>query len=163
MPLTNCSLPSGGSGWKYGQSGKCYENKKDAVKQGLAENGGKWKSDASLLDQDTQNLVHSCERADHMDAIYGKARIRFAEDPATHELSWHILGTSFYFKSFSDALKFKELTDNGMNYRKAAAEVFTLPNPDATPEAGYEERLKEQERKVNPAVENSKISQPSLK
>jgi hypothetical protein len=44
MPLKQCSK-DGKSGWKYGDSGKCYIGpgaKKKAIKQGLAEqyNGG---------------------------------------------------------------------------------------------------------------------------
>lgn len=33
MPIKKCSLPNGKSGYKYGDSGKCYENKEDAIKQ----------------------------------------------------------------------------------------------------------------------------------
>lgn len=37
MPLENCSLGDGKSqGWRWGQSGKCYLSKKDALKQGIA-------------------------------------------------------------------------------------------------------------------------------
>ena len=28
-----CTTDSGGSGWKYGDSGKCYKNRKDALSQ----------------------------------------------------------------------------------------------------------------------------------
>lgn len=33
MPIKRCTLPSGGSGYKYGNSGKCYASKGDALKQ----------------------------------------------------------------------------------------------------------------------------------
>jgi hypothetical protein len=34
MPLMRCGDNS--QGWKYGESGKCFESKKDAIRQGLA-------------------------------------------------------------------------------------------------------------------------------
>lgn len=43
MPLQNCSA-NGTSGWRWGEQGKCYTGpgaKKKAIRQGLAENGGK--------------------------------------------------------------------------------------------------------------------------
>ena len=33
MPIKRCTTDSGGSGWKYGDSGKCYRSRKDAIKQ----------------------------------------------------------------------------------------------------------------------------------
>lgn len=36
MPVMRCTLKGGGSGWKYGESGTCYADKQDAIKQGLA-------------------------------------------------------------------------------------------------------------------------------
>lgn len=33
MPIKRCTTDSGGSGWKYGDSGKCYKNRSDAIKQ----------------------------------------------------------------------------------------------------------------------------------
>lgn len=33
MPIKRCTLPNGGSGYKYGDSGKCYKNRKDAITQ----------------------------------------------------------------------------------------------------------------------------------
>ena len=35
MPIEKCTLPSGGNGFRYGQKGHCYPNKKSAIKQGL--------------------------------------------------------------------------------------------------------------------------------
>jgi hypothetical protein len=37
MPLKRCSEGKM-SGWKWGDQGKCYKSKKDAIKQGYAEN-----------------------------------------------------------------------------------------------------------------------------
>lgn len=53
MPLMTCEV-NGSSGWKWGNSGHCYvgglEAKKKAIKQGLAEGGGKLeKSDFDLV------------------------------------------------------------------------------------------------------------------
>lgn len=39
MPLKRCKLPDGSQGWKYGDSGKCYKKKADAIKQGVAISG----------------------------------------------------------------------------------------------------------------------------
>lgn len=53
MPLMKCKK-GGVSGWKYGPSGRCYPGpggKKLAIKQGLAENDGKW-ADASATDEE---------------------------------------------------------------------------------------------------------------
>lgn len=36
MPMMRCALPSGGRGWKWGDSGKCYPDKALAIKQMLA-------------------------------------------------------------------------------------------------------------------------------
>lgn len=41
MPLRKCKTDSGASGWKWGEQGKCYKNKRDAVRQGLAIEGPK--------------------------------------------------------------------------------------------------------------------------
>ena len=41
MPIKECTLPNGKSGFKWGDSGKCYKDKKDAVKQGIAIEGPK--------------------------------------------------------------------------------------------------------------------------
>jgi len=36
MPIMRCKLPNGKLGWKFGQSGKCFPTRKQAVKQGQA-------------------------------------------------------------------------------------------------------------------------------
>lgn len=36
MPLQNCTTKEGKSGWKWGDSGHCYRDKKMALKQGVA-------------------------------------------------------------------------------------------------------------------------------
>lgn len=33
MPIHSCALPDGSSGFKYGDSGKCYKSREDALKQ----------------------------------------------------------------------------------------------------------------------------------
>ena len=53
MPIKRCSLPGGGKGYKYGQSGKCYKNKKDAIKQEVAirlNDKGEWTGKALDLE-----------------------------------------------------------------------------------------------------------------
>lgn len=36
MPIKECTLPEGGKGWKWGDSGKCYADRADAEKQAAA-------------------------------------------------------------------------------------------------------------------------------
>lgn len=33
MPIQRCTLPNGGSGWRYGREGKCYKSRKRAILQ----------------------------------------------------------------------------------------------------------------------------------
>ena len=33
MPIQRCTTDSGVSGWKWGESGKCYASREDALKQ----------------------------------------------------------------------------------------------------------------------------------
>ena len=33
MPIKKCTLPDGGSGYKYGDSGHCYKSREDALEQ----------------------------------------------------------------------------------------------------------------------------------
>lgn len=56
MPLKQCE-DGGKSGWKYGDSGKCYTGpggKKKAIKQGLAENDGKW---SEAADEEVHSVI----------------------------------------------------------------------------------------------------------
>lgn len=39
MPIQHCTLPDGKPGFKYGDSGKCYKDGRDAAKQGIAIDG----------------------------------------------------------------------------------------------------------------------------
>lgn len=63
MPIQKCTLPEGGDGFKYGDSGQCYKNRKDAVRQGVAieiSKRSKMKSDLiSLYKQDALELLDS--------------------------------------------------------------------------------------------------------
>jgi len=71
MPLQRCKLGSK-TGWRYGASGKCYLLKIDAIKQGLAENNGKWSNaetdktlaglDDSEANQLLDDIIESFER-----------------------------------------------------------------------------------------------------
>jgi hypothetical protein len=70
MPLKRCN---DGKGWQYGDSGKCYESKRDAIKQGVAIDGPEKfkqemsKSSASLSSSDiafTQSLLRTPAKAD---------------------------------------------------------------------------------------------------
>ena len=36
MPIKSCTLPNGKKGYKYGDKGKCYASRKDAVRQAAA-------------------------------------------------------------------------------------------------------------------------------
>jgi len=35
MPIKSCTLPNGKNGFKYGDRGHCYPDKKSAIKQGI--------------------------------------------------------------------------------------------------------------------------------
>lgn len=52
MPIKRCSLPNGKRGYKYGDSGKCYESREDALKQmraiKVSENKGKNSEESDL-------------------------------------------------------------------------------------------------------------------
>jgi hypothetical protein len=70
MPLKRCN---DGKGWQYGDSGKCYESKRDAIKQGVAMDGPEKfkqemsKSSASLSSSDIafiQSLLRTPANAD---------------------------------------------------------------------------------------------------
>ncbi len=51
MPLKKCTI-DGSSGWKWGDSGKCFKNKKDALRQGAAiEISKQQRGKASNLDE----------------------------------------------------------------------------------------------------------------
>lgn len=51
MPIKSCSLPDGKSGYKWGDKGKCYKSKKDAIRQGIAIEGpDKFKKVASATE-----------------------------------------------------------------------------------------------------------------
>ncbi len=57
-----CTLDSGEKGWKFGSKGKCYQNKKDAIRQGLAITGSPEKLAKELgkgtLSQEDIELTH---------------------------------------------------------------------------------------------------------
>lgn len=54
MPIKKCTLPEGGSGYKYGDSGKCYKNRKDAIKQMKAI---KWRESQGSEDWDIEKFL----------------------------------------------------------------------------------------------------------
>lgn len=49
MPIKRCTLPGGGSGYKYGDSGKCYQSKKDAIRQMVAIRSSGYKESKAQL------------------------------------------------------------------------------------------------------------------
>jgi hypothetical protein len=50
LPIQECTLPEGGKGWKYGESGKCYANRADAEKQAAAEHANGFTGDRMVFD-----------------------------------------------------------------------------------------------------------------
>lgn len=62
MPIMECTLPEGGKGFKWGHSGKCYADRKDAERQAAAAhaNGftGDMALDASARTMDADGRLH---------------------------------------------------------------------------------------------------------
>jgi uncharacterized protein len=48
MPIQSCTLPGGGSGFRWGASGKCYGDRKDAERQETAARANGWAGDEKL-------------------------------------------------------------------------------------------------------------------
>lgn len=63
MPIKSCTLPSGKGGFKWGDQGKCYASKKDALKQGYAIDKDKFKKEVSSTNMhlDNSELVYAKE------------------------------------------------------------------------------------------------------
>ena len=58
MPIHSCELPGGGSGYKWGDSGKCYADRADAEKQAAAAHANGFVGDAKLaLDKATVRTI----------------------------------------------------------------------------------------------------------
>jgi hypothetical protein len=49
MPIRSCTLPDGGKGYKWGDSGKCYRNRKDAERQASAAYANGYAGDEALI------------------------------------------------------------------------------------------------------------------
>lgn len=56
MPIKRCTLPEGGSGFKYGNSGKCYKNREDALKQMRAIKQQQSQSDSWNIEKFLEDL-----------------------------------------------------------------------------------------------------------
>ena len=50
MPIQSCTLPEGGSGYKWGASGKCYASRADAERQAAAAHANGFVGDGVALD-----------------------------------------------------------------------------------------------------------------
>ena len=48
MPIQSCTLPDGGSGYRWGQSGKCYADRAEADKQAAAAHANGFVGDADV-------------------------------------------------------------------------------------------------------------------
>jgi uncharacterized protein DUF2213 len=51
MPIQQCTLPGGGTGWRWGQHGKCYADRADAEKQAQAIYASGYAGDRLALDR----------------------------------------------------------------------------------------------------------------
>ncbi len=51
MPIQECTLPSGGKGWKWGSKGKCFASRSDAEKQAAAAYSHGYTGDRYALDR----------------------------------------------------------------------------------------------------------------
>ena len=61
MPLQKCMVGKK-SGWRWGDSGKCYASKKDAIKQGLAIGGGKLERSTIAVEIPVNIQKHDVDR-----------------------------------------------------------------------------------------------------
>jgi hypothetical protein len=52
MPIKSCTLPGGGSGYKWGNHGKCYKSRKQAQRQAAAAFANGYKGEGSLSTED---------------------------------------------------------------------------------------------------------------
>lgn len=52
MPIHRCTLPNGqGQGYMWGQHGKCFKNKKDALRQAAAAHANGYRGESSLQEE----------------------------------------------------------------------------------------------------------------
>ena len=78
MPIESCTLPDGGSGFRWGKSGKCYASRKEAEKQAAAiyasGYAGKVEVDNSLTKENTMKLFAQIQKVDEEKRlVYGRA------------------------------------------------------------------------------------------
>jgi len=59
MPIKECTLPSGGQGWQWGDSGKCYASRADAEKQAQAAYANGYGGDVLAFDRGSLRTVDS--------------------------------------------------------------------------------------------------------
>ncbi len=71
MPLKRCT-DGKVSGWKWGDQGKCYQSKKDAIKQGYAEN-------ADNPAKFEKEIKHGKSEFSTSDLLYAKSLLNDAE------------------------------------------------------------------------------------
>ncbi len=108
MPLINTKPGC----WKYGKSGHEYcgkDAKQKAIKQGLAENDGKW-SDATIYDDDTERVISEVLFDHKLDRLNARAIIVVAESP-DGSLGYKILGQGEVYATFDEALQAKAAVD----------------------------------------------------
>jgi hypothetical protein len=58
MPIKECTLPEGGAGFKWGNSGKCYADRKDAEAQAAAAHANGFAMDKSMRSVDKFGKMH---------------------------------------------------------------------------------------------------------
>lgn len=90
IPITRCTLPNGKKGFRYGQSGKCYENGQDAAKQGIAIEGGPEKFKKVMKSESGANLA------------FAKAALEEYEKEAKAEKSNSFKSIASFLSSKSD-------------------------------------------------------------
>jgi len=66
MPLQKCTLPNGKSGTKWGESGKCYESRDDAIKQMRAI---KWSQEHAALTAEEIEFIEATYTENSVDTM----------------------------------------------------------------------------------------------
>lgn len=92
MPIKSCTLPGGGSGYRWGDEGKCYPTREEAAKQARAAYANGYTGDAmpdDLPDVHFGEVEEDKKKRKHSDwrGLYGSGEVE-DEDPDDEEKGW---------------------------------------------------------------------------
>jgi uncharacterized protein len=135
VPIQSCTLPEGGSGFRWGQHGKCYAERTDAERQEAAARANGWAEDEEprtlYVSRKVTNeaalveWAHAQGFAKTMPAGEMHVTIAYSKTP----VAWSAAGDSFATVRASDAsedVKQRSIAQLGAQ----GAIVLTFDNPD---------------------------------